>query len=151
MNNKPYNPYNSGTIPWSLLEDDWSDLTPKEIGEILGCKPSSVNHARRQIKKELGYDVPMILQKSGDAKNNIPTKYKHVECISEKFVERLKSLRKERGISQKVLAELMGMHRNSINLYELGKSLPRKQTVKRICEFFEVSEKWLLGFTDNRY
>lgn len=55
------------------------------------------------------------------------------------FSKRLKYLRKMNGMTQKELAEELGLTLRTIQNYELGASLPRsKATVARISEFFDV-------------
>ena len=38
---KPANPFRPGSLIWSVMEGDWSDLTPKQIGEVLGTSGRS--------------------------------------------------------------------------------------------------------------
>lgn len=65
------------------------------------------------------------------------------------FSERLKRLRKERGITQEQLAAIIGVERSSIGKYE-GKSqiIPSDDVKYRIAEYFGVSVDYLLGYTD---
>lgn len=67
------------------------------------------------------------------------------------FGERLKQLRKERGITQERLASILGVERSSVGKYE-GKSkiLPSDDVKKRIAEYFGVSVDYMLGLTDIR-
>lgn len=65
------------------------------------------------------------------------------------FSQRLKQLRKERGITQEQLAAIIGVERSSIGKYE-GKShiIPSDDVKYKIAEFFGVSVDYLLGYTD---
>ena len=55
---KPDNPFQKGTLIWSVMEGDWSDLTPKQIGEVLGTSGRSVTAQITKIRHRTGYDVP---------------------------------------------------------------------------------------------
>ena len=55
---KPENPYEKGTLSWNLMEDDWSDLTVRQIAEVLDIQPSSIYCALKRIQKRTGYAVP---------------------------------------------------------------------------------------------
>ena len=65
------------------------------------------------------------------------------------FGDRLKTLRKERGITQEQLAVIIGVERSSIGKYE-GKSkiVPSDDVKAKIAEYFSVSVDYLLGRTD---
>ena len=55
---KPENPYEKGTLSWSLMEDDWSDLTVRQIAEVLDVMPGSIYCALKRIQRRTGYAVP---------------------------------------------------------------------------------------------
>ena len=55
---KPENPYEKGTLSWNLMEDDWSDLTVRQIAEVLDVQPSSIYCALKRIQRRTGYAVP---------------------------------------------------------------------------------------------
>lgn len=55
------------------------------------------------------------------------------------FSKRLKALRQMSGLTQKELADEIGLTLRTIQNYELGLSMPKsKSTVARISEFFQV-------------
>lgn len=58
---------------------------------------------------------------------------------------RLDVLRKERGISQKVLAEAVGVTPQSVSKWETGAALPDIALLPALAGFFEVSVDELLG------
>ena len=62
---------------------------------------------------------------------------------------RLKSLRKEKGISQLKLALDLNMSQNSISRYETGEREADYRTLILIADYFDVSIDYLLGRTDN--
>lgn len=62
--------------------------------------------------------------------------------------ERIKSLRKEKGLLQRELAKNLGMTQQTISLYESGHREPDWKTLNKIAEYFNVSVDFLLGNTD---
>jgi len=56
----------------------------------------------------------------------------------------LKSLRKDRGLSQADLANLLGVRRSSISSYENGTRSPDYDTLLKIAACFQVSIDYLL-------
>lgn len=65
------------------------------------------------------------------------------------FSERLKELRKERNISQKALADAIGMSDTAIQNYELCTRKPSAETVVLIADYFNVSMDYLMGRTND--
>ena len=62
---------------------------------------------------------------------------------------RLKSLRKERGISQLKLALDLNMNQNSISRYETGEREADYATLIKLADYFGVSVDYLLERTEN--
>lgn len=62
----------------------------------------------------------------------------------------LRRLREERGISQQVLANAIGVSQQSINKYENHKIEPDIDTLIRIADYFETSVDFVVGHTDIR-
>ena len=63
-------------------------------------------------------------------------------------MERLRELREEKGLSQRQLAKELGFSPNTICQYETGKREPDIRTIKKLCDFFEVTSDYLLGFSE---
>jgi len=61
------------------------------------------------------------------------------------FSERLKELRKSKGITQKQMAEHLCMVEQSYQMYEYGKREPNHETTIKLADFFDVSVDYLLG------
>ncbi|MCL1866425.1 MAG: helix-turn-helix domain-containing protein [Oscillospiraceae bacterium] len=61
------------------------------------------------------------------------------------FPQRLKSVRTEKGIQQKELAQAMGVTQGTIGNWESGIRAPRFDMLERIAEYFSVSTDYLLG------
>lgn len=65
-----------------------------------------------------------------------------------KLCERLKELRKEKGLSQMELAKLTGLSQSSIGRWELGRTEPTASDLIKLEDFFGESVEYLLGLTD---
>lgn len=63
------------------------------------------------------------------------------------MLENLKLLRTTAGISQKTLADSIGVSQQSINKYENHNIEPDIATLSRIADFFHVSIDFLVGRT----
>lgn len=66
------------------------------------------------------------------------------------MLENLKKLREEAGVSQKQLAESIGVSQQSINKYENHNIEPDIETMIRIADYFNTSVDYLIGHTDLR-
>ena len=65
------------------------------------------------------------------------------------FLEKIRMLRKEAGLSQTVVAAEMGLSMRGYQDLELGK-MPRYETLRRVADYYDVSVDWLMGRTENR-
>ncbi len=65
------------------------------------------------------------------------------------FCARLKSLRTEKNLTQKELADSVGMTDRAIQRYEYGEREPAYQCLLALADFFDVSIDYLVGRTDN--
>lgn len=57
--------------------------------------------------------------------------------------ERIKVLRKAKGLTQQKFADALGLKQNTVATYEMGKTAPSDRTIIDICEKFNVNEDWL--------
>lgn len=64
--------------------------------------------------------------------------------------ERIKEIRKQRGLSQDQLAELASLNRVTVAKYESGKVEPGAQSLGRIADALEVSADDLLGRSESK-
>ena len=69
--------------------------------------------------------------------------------IMEIFTQRLKELRKERGLTQKQLAEVLETTDDSIFSWEKGRSQPSIETLQKICNSFNESADYLIGLKND--
>lgn len=65
--------------------------------------------------------------------------------MGEHFNENLKLAREQKGLSQKDVAEKIGVAKSTYSLYESGNREPNVQTIKKIADVLEVSADELLG------
>ena len=65
--------------------------------------------------------------------------------MEDKFPDRLRELRRARGVSCQVMAECCGLSKNAIRRYERGQREPGAQSVIKIARYFEVTTDYLLG------
>lgn len=65
------------------------------------------------------------------------------------FGERLRAAREEKRISQKSVAELLGVTRTQISDIENGKTGTSMARLVTLAEFYHVSTDYLLGITDD--
>lgn len=66
------------------------------------------------------------------------------------FAERLRTLRKEAGMTQRQLGELLSKTKNNISQYESGRRTPDLDTARIIADHFNVTLDYLTGRSDYR-
>ena len=64
------------------------------------------------------------------------------------FKDRLKELRKENNLTQKDLAEKIGLSTITIRSYESGRRTPNSEALVKLENYFNVSGAYLRGETD---
>lgn len=64
--------------------------------------------------------------------------------------EKLKSLRLEKNLTQKQLADRIGLATSAISSYESGVRYPSYVSLIKLAQIFHVSTDYLLGITDKR-
>ena len=67
------------------------------------------------------------------------------------FSERLKSLRLEAGLTQKEIAEQLGISQQGYAYWERGTKKPTQDRLTLLSNYFDVSVDYLLGKSDSRY
>ncbi|MFW5891549.1 MAG: helix-turn-helix domain-containing protein, partial [bacterium] len=66
------------------------------------------------------------------------------------FPERMKQLRKEKGISLEKLSDKIGTTKSTLSRYENNKREPKIHIAQKIADEFNVSVDFLLGRTNER-
>ena len=65
-------------------------------------------------------------------------------------MNRLKELRKEQKLYQEEMARIFGVNIRTWRRWERGESQIRTDKIKELTDYFEVTEAYLLGYTNNR-
>ena len=65
--------------------------------------------------------------------------------MGDNFNENLRDAREQKGLSQKEVAEKIGVAKSTYSLYESGNREPNVQTIKKISDVLNVSADKLLG------
>lgn len=65
-----------------------------------------------------------------------------------KFAERLKDLREEKGLSQRTLAKELGFSQAAIARWENNSQTPNIDVAIIVSKYFKVSTDYLLGLED---
>ena len=71
----------------------------------------------------------------------------NISCI-DRFAQRLKTLRKERGITQQQLADGVGISKGGLSYYENTGRTPDITILERFADYFGVTTDYLLGRTN---
>ncbi len=67
-----------------------------------------------------------------------------------KLPERMKALRKSRGLKQEQAAELSGVSYMSYRRYETGEREPTVSSLWKIADFYGVTVDYLIGRSDTK-
>lgn len=72
--------------------------------------------------------------------NCIITNKKRGEYI---LKDRIKKIRKELDLTQQKFSDKLGIQRNTVAMYEMGRTFPSDAIIRSICREFDVNEDWL--------
>ena len=67
-----------------------------------------------------------------------------------KFHERMRSLRKEKGMTQKEMAAELGVGYRALQCYEYNERYPDALGLVAIADYFDISLDYLMGRSDVR-
>lgn len=65
-------------------------------------------------------------------------------------MNRIKQLREEKGITQSELGKVLNVEHSAISKYEKEIVPLQDSTIKKLCEYFDVSSDYLLGRSEVR-
>ena len=65
------------------------------------------------------------------------------------FAERIRALRKEKGLSQEEVGSVIGLKKYAVYSYEKGRACPDMRGLIALADYFNVSMDCLAGRTDN--
>lgn len=63
----------------------------------------------------------------------------------------IRKLRRSMDLSQHRLAEILGVDRNMVSRWELGKASPSEENVNDLADYFGVCLAYVLGKSETRY
>lgn len=66
-------------------------------------------------------------------------------------MNRIKEVRKKKGLSLQQVADAVGLGNNTISRYETGKREPKLETWQALADFFNVSVPYLQGIDEEIY
>jgi len=64
-------------------------------------------------------------------------------------MNRIKELRKSRGLTQEELTKVLNVQRQTLSKYETGSIPLTDDTIKALTDFFDITADYLLGHTDD--
>lgn len=64
-------------------------------------------------------------------------------------MNRIKEVRKKKGLSLQQVADAVGVGNNTISRYETGKREPKLETWNKLAEYFNVPTSYLMGLSDD--
>ena len=67
------------------------------------------------------------------------------------FGKTLKILRLQSGLTQKDLADILGVTKSTVSYYETEERAPSTDILVRLAQYFHVSTDHLLGLADEEY
>ena len=141
-------------------------LTLEEVGNAVGVGKSTVRkwetgmiaNMRRDKIADLakalhttpaylmGWEENSTQEQEANADPELSDRLKE---LRKKFSERLRLLRTTSGLSQRELAQKIGVSKSSINMYERGEREPGFETLEFVADLFRVDINYLLGRTDD--
>lgn len=65
------------------------------------------------------------------------------------FGDKLRRLRKEKNLTQKQLADRIGVKNSVISFYEMGDRIPSPEVIKKLAVALHVSADYLLGIENS--
>ena len=63
------------------------------------------------------------------------------------LASKLKKVRQDKQMTQKSIADFLGMTPNAYQKYELGTRIPDLETLVKLTDFYNISVDYLLGRT----
>ena len=65
-----------------------------------------------------------------------------------KFSQVIKKLRKEKGLTQQEIANIVGITATGVSYWESGNAVPNTETLNKLANYFGVTVNFLLGVKD---
>lgn len=101
-------------------------LFQKDVAELIGVQTDSiVNWERNRFSPQI-HQLPKVIEFLG---------YMPFELPKETMGDKIKSYRKEYGLTQRKLAKILGVDQTTIRDWERNKHKPSKKMLRTICKF----------------
>jgi transcriptional regulator with XRE-family HTH domain len=133
------------------------DLSLREFGKLADLSHTHIDSIERGIDPRTGKPVKIsneTIQKLAKATGANPTHLFELSIDTDDslgnsvFSRRFKDLRTEKGLTQKEVAERLGVGKSIISMYEKGTRDPGRETLELICDFFNVDYDYMTGKSD---
>lgn len=66
------------------------------------------------------------------------------------YQERIRGLREDKDLTQKQIADSLGIEQNSYSQYETGRRPMPIDYLIALCKYYNVSADYILGFTNEK-
>lgn len=63
--------------------------------------------------------------------------------------ERIRDIREDKDLTQQDIANILGLHLTTYRRYETGEQEIPTHILKQLCEIYNISADYMLGFTNN--
>ncbi|WP_278228469.1 helix-turn-helix domain-containing protein [Lactococcus lactis] len=77
--------------------------------------------------------------------NHLINRKENMKKNNQKFAERLKELRKEKGLTQQKVADSLNISQPNYRRWEVGERSPSGETLIKLADYFDVSIDYLVG------
>ena len=125
-------------------------ISRKDVAEHLGIAVrtyASYENGEREPNSETLISLSKLYNVSTDYMLGLSdTPISHSDGT--KFSRRLKELRNARNMTQQDLADMIGISKSSINMYEHGEREPGIETLKALGDIFDVDLDYIVGKTN---
>lgn len=115
----------------AIDKGDWSKISTNKT------KPNSIKEAMTLIKQEVIKDKSLQYTNGTKGSEN-----------KESFGEKLRRLRKEKGLTQNELSSALDYGYTAISNYEADRNQPSYKDVVKISNYFDVTPNYMLGKED---
>lgn len=127
-------------------------LTQQQVGEQLGTSKQAYSYWESGQHTPRFETIKKLANIFGVTPEKITEDYAqpYNESETTSFTERLKELRKEKGLNQIEIANYFGTSQPAYQAWESGRRTPAQKSLEKLAKFFNVSVSYLLGETSIR-
>ncbi len=134
-------------------------LSQEELAQRAHCKPGDIWEVEdggaihslatgRQIARALGVSLDYLIGRTNDPRpleDRVSGNWREIRSISG---ERLRGVRRDKGVAIEELAAWVGVSAEFINKVENGKAMLPLWALKEVCEYLGVSRTYILTHSD---